>query len=527
MRELTKIVIISVAVFLYFCWPAKVTDSTNPSINSSKGLPLQCQDYTKYATEKHGPLSRGPLELSFMRPPLECRTFTSDVIERVIGEFKSKMTDFDLFRVLENTLPNTLDTTILWFRDDEVEPRTFITTGDIHAEWLRDSARQLSVYQEFIGSDSKLKLLIKGAILQQAEYIKAAPYCNAFQPPPQSKVKRNPSSIDSVTPIPPWDVVFECKWELDSLASFFTLLNDYIENSKEDSILDHPLVKDAIQMIYTVLRRESASTFDEHGNQRPHPYTFKRHTDIGSETLPLSGAGNPVNINTGLVRSAFRASDDACIYQLHIPSNMHLVTELKRLVPVLKKHEISVMGKSLSILLESMAQSIDDGIMKHAVFRHPDFGDVFAYEVDGFGSINIMDDANIPSLLSIPDLGYTSSSDSIYLNTRKMILSKEGNPYYFRGAHFEGVGGPHVGLQYAWPMSLLVQIRTSEDDEEILHLLELLKETTNGAGLMHESVHINSPNGKLYTRPWFSWCNSEFGKTILDLAKRKPWLLFN
>lgn len=509
-----KLLIISIC---YMLWYLK----TNTLVSQP------CTEYTSYATMIHLPLSEGKLKLPYMRPPMECRTFRSSAIDTIIAKFDRKMKDRDLFRLFENTFPNTLDTTILWFNEDIEEPRTFVSTGDIHAEWLRDSARQVSVYQKFILEDPQLKLLIKGVILQQAEYILVAPYCNAFHPPKESNISRIPSSIDNVNPSPPWDHVYECKWELDSLASFFTLLNEYIENSKDYDILQYKSVINAISLIARVVQTQSRPTFNENGDLIPTFYSFQRWTNSGTETLPLSGAGNPVNSKTNLIRSAFRPSDDACIYQFLIPSNMQLVVEIKKLVQCFKRqNHPDKLSIDLATHLLNVADKIETGINTHAVVTHPEYGKVFAYEIDGYGSVNIMDDANLPSLLSIPDIGYCSKFDEVYQNTRKMILSTKGNPYYFDGKYFKGIGGPHVGLGKAWPMSLLLQIRTSDDDDEILKLLDLLKNTTAGLGLMHESVDVNSVHGVQYTRPWFAWCNSEFGKTILDLADRKPGLIF-
>lgn len=509
---MTKLLIAVAVVLIYLFLPK------SPSVIS------KCPDYTSYASTPHPPYSNGPLKLPFMRPSEDCRTFHSDTIESIIDEYKSKLKDPDLARLFENAFPNTLDTTIQWH--DTNMPRTFISTGDIPAEWLRDSARQLSVYQKFITMDESLLTLIKGAILQQAEYIIDDPYCNAFQPPKKSKIEPRIPSFDDVTPRPDWSKVFECKWELDSLASFLTLTNDYIDNSRDFSILDNELVTQALITIASVLKQEMISTFQPNGELNRVRYTFKRTTNIGSETLPLSGYGNPLNA-VGLIRSSFRPSDDACIFQYLIPSNAHMYTELTRVIPTLKSYnDPKIMSVSLSTILQSIADSVYEGIEKHAIVNHPIYGDVYAYEIDGFGGVNLMDDANIPSLLSLADVGYLNKSNKVYQNTRKMILSSS-NPYYIRGKFISGIGGPHVGLKYAWPMSILVQIRTSDDEEEITKLLEIIKTTTGGLGLIHEGVKVNSPMGQSYTRPWFSWANSEFAKTIIDLGDRKPWLIFH
>ena len=255
--------------------------------------------------------------------------------------------------------------------------------------------------------------------------------------------------------------------------------------------------------------------------------------------LMVGGAGNPVNANTSLVRSAFRPSDDATIFQFLIPSNAFICVELRHLSTILR----SLKGQPLESMdaiaflaekAESMSAAIAAGIKNHALFHHPSFGQVYAYEVDGYGGRVFMDDANLPSLLSLPLLGFLDKTDPIYLSTRAMVLSREGNPYYLVGKQFRGIGGPHIGIMHAWPMSVLVQIMTTDDDEEILQLLDMVKRSTAGLGLMHESgnprvttsltvVHVNRVMD--YTRPWFAWANGLFGETILDLVARKPHLV--
>ncbi|KAL1576000.1 hypothetical protein V4U94_005835 [Candida albicans] len=494
----------------------------------------KCPDYVVYSQKRHPPFSIGRFKYPYMRPAPKCRTFVSTAVESVIEDLKSKIEDPDLARLLENCLPNTLDTTILWHqpkiktaRQDALSPQSFIVTGDIHAEWLRDAARQLSVYQPMVRFDPKLKELILGAINTQAYYIINSPYCNAFHPPPGSGVKRGDTAFDQVHPKPDWKQVFECKYELDSLASFLTLTNEYYENSKGDTSFINSSWLKAFEKVLIILHRESVPSFDqETGQMLPFYYSFQRNTNIGSETLPLGGVGNPVNYGTGLIRSAFRPSDDATILQFFIPANIHMLTELKRARNTYLTNENIARDTMLVETTDTFINALSTGIEKYGIVNHPIYGKVYAYEVDGYGSATFMDDANIPSLLSIPDLGYTKIDDEIYQNTRKMILSKQGNPYYLKGHFFEGIGGPHIGIRNAWPMSLLMRIRTTDDDDEIISSLEMIMRTTANLGLMHESVNVNSRQGRDYTRSWFAWCNSEFGKTILHLAKNKPHLIF-
>lgn len=336
--------------------------------------------------------------------------------------------------------------------------------------------------------------------------------------------------MDDVYPRPDWRQVFECKYELDSLASFLTLSNEYIANSGDTSIITELWLK-AYERILVLMKRESQPTFNKNtGQALNYFYAFKRDTNIGSETLPLGGVGNPVNYGTGLVRSAFRPSDDACILQFFIPANIHMLTELKNTRKNILRDDVSPELTphllSLQLLTDTFIENISKGIEEYGIVDHPKFGKVYAYEVDGYGGNIFMDDANIPSLLSAPDMGYVDPEDEVYQNTRKMILSKDGNPYYLEGKFFHGIGGPHIGIQNAWPMSLLMAIRTTNDDEEIMKNLKIVMDNTAGLGLMHESIHVNSRFGTSFTRSWFAWCNSEFGKTIMYLAKNKPYLLF-
>lgn len=507
------------------------TDEITPEfLNLLDEKTEECVNYVEYSKHAHAPYSQGRFKYPYMRPPKKCRTFVSDAVEKLIDDLKSKIKNPDLARLVENCLPNTLDTTILWHREGTSSgPQSFVVTGDIHAEWLRDSARQLSIYQPLIKYDDKLKQLIKGAINTQAQFIINSPYCNAFHPPPGSGVKKGNTAKDNVYPRPDWNQVFECKYEIDSLASFLTLTNEYLENSDGDtSIFTNAWIR-AYEKIIVILKRESSPSFDpKTGSVLPFYYAFKRNTNIGSETLPLDGVGNPVNFNTGLVRSAFRPSDDSTILQFFVPGNAHMLTELKRIQKYLFKGDLNL-NVDLSAhkeYTEAFIDAIEKGLNEHAIVEHPKWGKVYAYETDGYGSNVFMDDANIPSLLSLPDLGYVDVDDKTYQRTRKMILSKSGNPYYLTGPFFEGIGGPHIGVENAWPMSLLMRIRTTNNDTEILDSLKYVMSTTAGLGLMHESVKVTSKDGLSYTRPWFAWCNSEFGKTILHLAKNKPHLIF-
>ncbi|KAI9930439.1 hypothetical protein ASPWEDRAFT_461033 [Aspergillus wentii DTO 134E9] len=494
-----------------------------------------CPDYTSYSAAAHAPYSGGPLNLPFQRPAEACRTFASSAVDKVIEDVTSRMVDKDLAQLFQNAFPNTLDTTIRWHTNGSTPAassrnkrassqwegaHTFVVTGDINAEWLRDSTNQLSGYQALAKKDQSLYTLLLGAINTQVEYVIQSPYCNAFQPPPPSGL--SPSSNnqdDKVHPAYEPSVVFECKYELDSLAHFLALGTEFYEHTKSTEFLTSRWYT-ALNTLLKVLDAQSEPTFDAQGQFVTNQYTFQRTTTAGTETLNLDGVGNPLNSGTGLIRSAFRPSDDATTFGFFIPPNAMMAVQLKKIAEVVK----AAGGNSdLVKNLQQRGDALDKAVWEHGVVHHAKYGDVFAFEVDGYGSRLLMDDANMPSLLALPLLGFTDQNNKVYKNTRKMILEKAGNPYYLSGSAFHGIGGPHIGLQYAWPMSLLVQAMTTDSDSEIIESINLVRNSSL-LGLVHESINVNDI--KDYTRSWFAWANSVFAQTILKVAAQKPHLIF-
>lgn len=504
---------------------------------------------TDYSGSK--PLSKGPLTLPYQRPHPNCRKFTSPAVEEVIDDLFHRFKDPDLAQIFRNAFPNTLDTTVLWHVDGNVThapqsrlvrdkdkwrgAQSFIVTGDINAEWLRDSTNQLAQYQLLAKSAPDISNLILGAINTQAEFVISSPYCNAFQPPDPSRLSPvHSGQEDFVHPAYEPTVVFECKYELDSLAAFLRLTNEYHLSTGSMSFLTTRWFK-ALESLIGVLDAQAKPTFNpSSGWYERNAYTFTRQTRIGTETLNLEGTGNPLGDGTGLVRSAFRPSDDATIFGFLIPANAMMSVELSRAAKMLKTaSSVSSSERQAKQLIQvseelaARAAIIRDGIYKHAVVTHPEFGRVFAYEIDGYGSHLLMDDANIPSLLSLPLLGFVAADDEIYQNTRRMILTQRGNPYFLAGAKFMGIGGPHIGLRNAWPMSVLVQAMTATDDAEILDCLDRVKNVSI-FGLVNESVDVNrgvKKGGEGMTRSWFAWANSVFAQTVLWLAEKKPELV--
>lgn len=327
-------------------------------------------------------------------------------------------------------------------------------------------------------SSDSLASLYRGVINLQARYLLTSPFCNAFQPPAESSIAREEGSQDTVKP--PYDnaTVFECKYELDSLAAFLEISTNYYTKTKDLAFFSEYRWVQAIKSVIIVARSMMTSTYAPDGSVNSSPYTFSRSSNQASETLENNGLGNPVQGRAGLIRSAFRPSDDATIYQLFIPANMMFARYLNSTSSIM-----SAIGghAGLAKAMADMAASIRTAITAHGVINHATYGDIYAYEIDGYGSQNLMDDANIPSLLSAPFFGYLERDDPVYQATRKFVLSAD-NPYFMRGPVINAVGGPHVGPGYAWPMVSIVRILTSDNDTEITNALQEIVSSTSGLG---------------------------------------------
>ena len=169
--------------------------------------------------------------------------------------------------------------------------------------------------------------------------------------------------------------------------------------------------------------------------------------------------------------------------------------------------------EALAAACQALSREIDAGIQAHAIVEHPEFGPIYAYETDGMGHYTLMDDANVPSLLSIPYLGYRDAEDPVYQNTRRFILS-HANPYYYQGTAAQGIGSPHTPPRYIWPIALSMQGLTSRDPQERAAILDMLEATDAGTGYMHEGFDVDDP--RRFTREWFAWANSIFSEFVMD-----------
>ncbi len=436
------------------------------------------------------------------RPKPQDRKFTSAVIEDKISAVKNFIEHKELGNLFENCFPNTLDTTVNFSIENGI-PDTFVITGDINAMWLRDSSAQIWPYLNFVNEDSKLKDIIRGVINRQTKCILLDPYANAF-----TNGEVNSEWANDFTEMKLG--IHERKWEIDSLCYPIRLSYSYWMITNDISCFTNDW-RNAAKLIVKTFKEQQRKT--DRGN-----YKFGRATSWSTDTVPGNGFGNPVE-PVGLIVSIFRPSDDATVFPFLIPSNYFAVITLGKIAEIFTK---IFDDTAFASECELLGLEIEKAIKEFAIANHLHFGDVYAYEVDGFGNKLFMDDANIPNLLSLPYLECCSLSDPIYLNTRKFVLSKF-NPYFFKGIEAEGVGSPHTLVNKIWPLSIIMQALTSNNEDEIIQCLKFLKSTNANTGFMHES--FDKDNSKDFTRSWFAWANSLFGELILKLYNENPALL--
>ena len=430
------------------------------------------------------------------RPPVEDRLFSSKIIEKTIKEMQKKLKgNPKLAWMFANCFPNTLETTV-HYRVIDGEDDTFVYTGDIPAMWLRDSGAQVWPYVQFANQDEPLRRMIRGVILRQFKCINIDRYANAFNDGPTGAGWQT----DETDMRPE---VFERKYEIDSLCYPIRLAYWYWLVTGDASIFGEEWLQAITNVLLTFKEQQRK---DGRG-----PYHFYRVTDRTYDTVGWGGYGAPVK-PVGLIASVFRPSDDRTSLPFLVPSNFMAVSSLRKAAEILEK----VNGKETQAReCRNLADEVAAALQEYAVVDHPKYGKIYAFEVDGFGNRLLMDDANVPSLLAMGYLGDVPLDDPIYQNTRRFVWS-EDNPWFFRGKAGEGIGGPHIGYDMVWPMSIMMRAFTSQDDNEIRECIRMLLATDAGTGFMHES--FNKDNASNYTRPWFAWQNTLFGELILKLV---------
>lgn len=443
-------------------------------------------------------------EFPVVRTPVAKRKFQSKAVEAAIAEFKSKVKNKELAWLFENCFPNTLDTTVDFERRNG-RPDTYVITGDIDAMWLRDSTAQVWPYLSLIKNDKPLQQLIAGVINRQTFYILKDPYANAFFKDENKVSEWKETDITDMKP-----GVHERKWEIDSLCYPIRLAYHYWKQTGDASPFDADWEKamEAVLRTFTEQQRKTSKG----------PYSFQRRTAWATDGVPLAGYGYPVK-PVGLICSMFRPSDDATIFPYLVPSNFFALASLRQAAQMVQTIKSNA---KLAAGMQSLADEVAAALQQHAVVNHPQAGKVFAYEVNGFGSHNLMDDANVPSLLALPYLGAVSAKDPVYVNTRKLLLSGN-NPFYFEGKAGYGIGSPHTGIDMIWPIGITMRGLTAASDAEIKSCIDLLRKTHGDTGFMHESFHKNDP--AKFTRKWFAWANTLFGEFLWKVYKEKRQLL--
>lgn len=418
---------------------------------------------------------------------MELPKIVTQTAEEIAGRL-----DKELRVIFKNCYLSTMATTTSLLDDGT----TFVVTGDIAAMWLRDSSAQVKHYLPLVVKDEQVDRIITGLIKRQIKYIGIDPYANAFNKEPNNRGMKS-----DITKQNPW--VWERKYEIDSLCYPILLAYKYWSISGSRKIFDDSFK----QMLQTILNLWQTEQY--HGEKSS--YRFERRNCPETDTLANGGKGNPVSY-TGMTWSGFRPSDDRCYYGYNIPSNMFAVVVLG----YVEKIAADIYGDK--VLAEEAAKlrvQIDDGIRRFGIVNHEKYGKIYAFETDGMGNFVLMDDANVPNLLSIPYIGYAEIDDEIYQNTRRFVLSAD-NPFYYEGKFAKGLGSPHTPIRNIWPIGIIMQAITSSDPKEVEELIQMLLRTDAGKQCMHESFNPDDPHD--YTRSWFAWADSLFAELMIKVS---------
>lgn len=414
--------------------------------------------------------------------------YSKEVIETLKANVAQKSSNPRWSEVFSNCFDNTLETTVKLTEAEDI----FVITGDIPAMWLRDSSAQIKPYLVIANQDPKIKEMIQGLLERQVKCILIDPYANAF-----NETENGACYHQDITEMNGW--IWERKYEVDSLCYPIELAYLLWKKTGETNHFTKEF-KQAAETIIKLFKKEQ-----RHENST---YRFERFGERPEDTLSNDGLGEPCGY-TGMTWSGFRPSDDSCTFNYLVPANMFAVVILGYLAEIFEEiyHEKTAVEEA-----NQLKEEINRGIEEWGIVEH-EGKKVYAYEVDGLGNYVLMDDANVPSLLAAPYLGYCEIDDAIYQQTRAVLLS-EKNPYYYEGTYLKGIGSEHTPKEYVWPIALAIQGLTTNKKAEKIEMLNKLVETEAGTNYMHEGINVNNPNE--YTREWFSWANMMFCELLLD-----------
>eukprot|EP00804_Cyclotella_cryptica_P000926 CCRYP_001129-RA/>CCRYP_001129-RA protein AED:0.08 eAED:0.08 QI:0/-1/0/1/-1/1/1/0/552 len=420
---------------------------------------------------------------------------------------------------------HTLESTVYVLPNDE----TFVITGDIRDMWLRDSAAQIhplllpDVFggKSLVQLDQRLERVVSGLILKTSRLIRHDPYANAFSLEIKNRTKFEKNALGR------HGFVATRNYELDSGCYFMRMLYFFYQNFPEHSTLQRREVKEAVEIMVDLWIAEQRHELEAYPSGKLFDcYECGRSYWYNPNQMPRDGKGTKTNATAGLTWSGFRPSDEVCVYGYLIPANMFTVVVLGYMIQI--NHDL--WGDELLLTkMTKLRKDIQDGIDRYGIVHHEKYGKIYAYEVDGFGNYFLMDDANVPSLLSIPYLGY-NYNEEIYENTKRFIFSKD-NPEYHNGfnewtGEIEGIGSSHAHKKWEtipndiWPMSIIMKGLVSKNVTEKVYLVHQLLQASATLGWMHESFNANDPFN--FTRSWFCWPDSLFAELVMSLSYDCP-----
>ena len=370
---------------------------------------------------------------------------------------------------------------------------TFVATGDIPDMWIRDSSVQIGAYLSKIRRHPFLRGLIQGTLRTQAFLIVQDPYANAFSP--EWRDSKSHDKFGRLLGRGGW--VATRNYELDSSVYFIQFLWNYVSHNdihRSEKLLEDPIFLDAIQVIIDTMIVEQ-----HHETESPYRYSELQRDGLG----PKTGY-------TGMTWSGFRPSDDTNRYGYSIPSNVYAASSLYK---VLEMNKIVWKEDSLRSKVETLLADIEQGIEKHGIVEVEPGVHVYAYEVDGLGGVLAdFDDANLPSLLSLPLLGWPKLDSTVYQATRERLLNPNHNPQYFNGTQIRGIGSEHTSPGNVWPLAMMTEVMTDTSVDKKASIIKDLLKTQCNNGLMHESINSNLVSH--CTRPEFEWANIMFAVLI-------------